>query len=301
MFGIPHDKWGETPVAAVVLRAGQAVAADELKAMDQRAGGGEVPAPGPRAAVRRVPAQRRGKDAEARAARAVLGRSRARHLSEFAAVQRPALWRPLPPACRIGGRSENDAQAKRSASTPEESHGHPQRSRPGRDPGMDRFAARGAAAPGRRARALAARPAGRGGAEDRHDAGFLRDDPLPQHHPAGAGGKIARQPRARAQDPRGDPLERGGDHPAREQGILGARRPHRELPVLGAALRHRLRPLLARADGRTTAATSSTCRATSRRASTRAPSSRGASPRSSSSTTGRRARARASRRIRTRG
>jgi pyruvate dehydrogenase E1 component len=39
----------------------------------------------------------------------------------------------------------------------------------------------------------------------------------------------ARQPRARAQDPLGDPLERGGDHPAREQGILGARRPYREL------------------------------------------------------------------------
>ena len=63
------------------------------------------------------------------------------------------------------------------------------------------------------------------------------------------------QPRARAQDPLGDPLERGGDHPAREQGIVRARRPHRELPVVGAALRHRLRPLLARAVGRSTAAT----------------------------------------------
>ena len=37
----------------------------------------------------------------------------------------------------------------------------------------------------------------------------------------------------------------GGDHPAGEQGVVGAGRSHRELPILGAALRHRLRALLA--------------------------------------------------------
>ena len=91
--------------------------------------------------------------------------------------------------------------------------------------------------------------------QDRHDAAVPRDHALSQHDPARAGGEVARQPRARAQDPRGDPLERGGDHPAREQGIVRAGRPHRELPVLGAALRHRLRAFLACADRQTTAAT----------------------------------------------
>jgi acyl-CoA synthetase (AMP-forming)/AMP-acid ligase II len=31
VFGIPHERWGETPVAAVVLRPGASVAADELR------------------------------------------------------------------------------------------------------------------------------------------------------------------------------------------------------------------------------------------------------------------------------
>jgi len=32
VFGIPHDKWGETPACAVVLRVGEDIAADDLKA-----------------------------------------------------------------------------------------------------------------------------------------------------------------------------------------------------------------------------------------------------------------------------
>ena len=32
VFGVPNDKWGESPLAAVVLKSGQLVTADELRA-----------------------------------------------------------------------------------------------------------------------------------------------------------------------------------------------------------------------------------------------------------------------------
>ena len=103
---------------------------------------------------------------------------------------------------------------------------------------------------GRRPRAVHPREAAGRGATHRRAAAVHGDHAVREHHPAGAGSEAHLEPRAGAQGPLGDPLERGGDHPAREQGILRARRPHRELPVLRAALRHRLRPFLARADGR---------------------------------------------------
>jgi long-chain acyl-CoA synthetase len=31
VFGVPHDKWGEAPVGAVILRAGLTVTAEELR------------------------------------------------------------------------------------------------------------------------------------------------------------------------------------------------------------------------------------------------------------------------------
>jgi acyl-CoA synthetase (AMP-forming)/AMP-acid ligase II len=31
VFGIPHDKWGETPLAAVILHAGESISSDALR------------------------------------------------------------------------------------------------------------------------------------------------------------------------------------------------------------------------------------------------------------------------------
>ena len=82
VFGIPHDKWGETPVAAVVLREPGCAEADELSRLDQRARRRQIPARRPRAGARGVPAQHRGQDAEARAPCTVLGRPRESDLAK---------------------------------------------------------------------------------------------------------------------------------------------------------------------------------------------------------------------------
>ena len=69
---------------------------------------------------------------------------------------------------------------------------------------------------------------------------------LCQHHPPRGSARTSRRPQARTNHPPLCPVERGGDRPARQQGILRARRPYRQLPVGGDALRHRLHALLAR-------------------------------------------------------
>ena len=58
------------------------------------------------------------------------------------------------------------------------------------------------------------------------------------------------------------PLERDRDDPEREQDELGARRPHRQLPVGGRPLRDRASTTSGARRATSTAATSSTCRAT---------------------------------------
>ena len=88
--------------------------------------------------------------------------------------------------------------------------------------------------------------------------------PVREHDPGRRGAGAAGRPRAGAARDGARALERDRDRAAGERGVVRARRPHRELPVGRDALRGRLQPLLARAAPRSTAATSSTCRATRR-------------------------------------
>ncbi len=124
-------------------------------------------------------------------------------------------------------------------------HGHRQRSRPGRDAGMDRLPAGRRPLPGRRARALSPFAAARRGRPRRCAAVVHADHALSQYHSSRARGGVPGKPRDRASHPLGHSLERRRDHPAREQGVVRARRAHRELPVVGAPVRHRVRALLA--------------------------------------------------------
>jgi len=100
VFGIPHDKWGETPVAAVVLRAGESIAADELK-RDQRAGAATYQRLDRVVLFDEVPAQCAGKTLKAGVARprSGLGASAA-----FATGMLRCTRRPPSADCRTGSR-----------------------------------------------------------------------------------------------------------------------------------------------------------------------------------------------------
>ena len=93
VFGVPDAKWGETPIAAVALRSPGAATAEELDGVGQRAGGCEVPAGQRRLDRRRLPPQRGGQDAQARAAAAIQrtmpGLMRAWHGARRAWTSRP--------------------------------------------------------------------------------------------------------------------------------------------------------------------------------------------------------------------
>ncbi len=65
VFGVADERWGETPVAAVTLRAGAAAERGGAQALGQRARRGPLPEARGRARPRLVPAQRGGQDAAA--------------------------------------------------------------------------------------------------------------------------------------------------------------------------------------------------------------------------------------------
>ena len=76
VFGAPHDKWGETPLAAVILREGATATASRAVRMDQCACGRPLSAGFVCRDHGGLPTQRGRQDTEARDARAVLGRAR---------------------------------------------------------------------------------------------------------------------------------------------------------------------------------------------------------------------------------
>jgi hypothetical protein len=80
VFGIPHEQWGETPLAAVILQARSGLGRGAVR-LDQRPRRGALPARRPRGDPARLPAQRRRQDPEARPAPALLGRGRHRRSS----------------------------------------------------------------------------------------------------------------------------------------------------------------------------------------------------------------------------
>ena len=111
VFGIPHDKWGETPVAAIVLREPDERRRRRAAGLDQRARRREVPAARPRDRDGRFPAQRGGQDAEARDARAVLGRARTEDLTAARAASEARANRDR---CDAEGACEADVRDDRT-------------------------------------------------------------------------------------------------------------------------------------------------------------------------------------------
>ena len=157
---------------------------------------------------------------------------------------------------------------------------------------------------GPRARPLPARATARTRPPEQHRQAVLGQHRLRQHHRAGPGRALPRQPRDRRAPARLHALERDGDGGQGQPPAPARRRrpgrPHRLLRLAGQHVRRRLQPLLARREREATAATCSTSRATSRPASTPAPTWKAASPKSSCSTSARKSTARACRATRTR-
>ena len=83
VFGIPHDKWGETPLAAVILRDGASVDAEALRDWINERVARALPARRSGGDHARLPAQRRRQDAEARPAPALLGGPAAEDLARL--------------------------------------------------------------------------------------------------------------------------------------------------------------------------------------------------------------------------
>ncbi len=87
MFGIPDEKWGETPVAAVVLREPDSVGEDELREWINARVAARYQRVARVIVMSGFPAQRRGQDAQARDARAVLGRPREEDLTRVTSTR----------------------------------------------------------------------------------------------------------------------------------------------------------------------------------------------------------------------
>ena len=118
VFGVPHDKWGETPLAAVILRPGASGHCRGVARLDQRPRQRALPARVGSGDHGGLPSQHRGEDAQARVAGTFLGRARSIDLSCAAPLLALADCGPGGFSCDLVDPGQRQTDSRRSTLPP---------------------------------------------------------------------------------------------------------------------------------------------------------------------------------------